>query len=62
MLKNTTLTLGEDNQKILELARALSSPQRLEILELLNTQSMTVKEIADYLHYPLSSTLLLTLS
>lgn len=58
MLKNITLTLGEDNQKILELARALSSPQRLEILSLLNTTSMTVKEIADYLKYPLSSTLL----
>ena len=49
MLKRTTFTLGDDKQKILELARALSSPQRLEILELLNKQSMTVKEIADYL-------------
>ena len=58
MLKRTTFTLGDDKQKILELARALSSPQRLEILELLNKQSMTVKEIADYLNYPLSSTLL----
>lgn len=58
MLKNIVLTLGKDNAEILEITRALSSPQRLEILELLNTTSMTVKEIADYLNYPLSSTLL----
>lgn len=58
MLKNINITLSEDNQKMLEIAHALSSPQRLEILQLLNTRSMTVKEIADYLGYPLSSTLL----
>lgn len=58
MLKCIDLTLGENNQELLKIAHALSSPQRLEILKLLNTSSMTVKEIADYLNYPLSSTLL----
>lgn len=58
MLKNISLTLGKNNLKIVEIAHALSSPQRLEILELLNTSSMSVKELSDFLHYPLSSTLL----
>lgn len=58
MLKEIEYTLGKDNKKIAELAHALSSPQRLEILQLLNTSSMSVKEISDYLQTPLSSTLL----
>ena len=56
MLSNVKFTLGDDDEKILNIARALSSPQRLEILKLLNSQSMSVKEIADHLNYPLSST------
>lgn len=58
MLKDIHIALGKDNQEILELSRALSSPQRLEILQLLNTSSFSVKELADYIGAPLSSTLL----
>lgn len=58
MLKNINYTLGQNNYKMAEIAHALSSIQRLEILELLNTASMSVKEISEYLKIPLSSTLL----
>ncbi|MFA5236163.1 MAG: helix-turn-helix domain-containing protein [Bacilli bacterium] len=56
MLVNQPLNIFEDNRKILDIARALSSPQRLDILRLLSTDSLSIKEIADRLDYPLSST------
>ena len=58
MLNNNNLTLGKDNNKLLDIAHALSSPQRLEILQLLNTRSMSVKELSIITNTPLSSTLL----
>ena len=58
MLYNNNLTLGKDNNKLLDIAHALSSPQRLEILQLLNTRSMSVKELSIITNTPLSSILL----
>ena len=54
MLENLSLTLQSNNQEILSIARALSSPQRLEILELLNTSSLSVTELSQILKSPLS--------
>ena len=58
MLENLSLTLQSNNQEILSIARALSSPQRLEILKLLNTSSLSVTELSQILKSPLSTTLL----
>ena len=58
MLNDVKLVLSEDDLKILDVSRALSSPQRLQILRLLNKNSYTVKELSDILKQPLSSTLL----
>ncbi len=58
MLKEIQLELGQNDIEISDYARALSSIQRLQILELLNASSMSVKELAEKLNAPLSSTLL----
>ena len=51
------LTL-DDDEKVLNLAKALSSPIRIDILKLLIFSSMSVKEIALTLGQPISSTAL----
>ena len=57
MLSSIRLDLDE-NEKLLNLAKALSSPARIDILKLLLYSSMNVKEIALALDQPLSSTAL----
>ena len=57
MLYPINLTL-DDEEKILNLAKALSSPVRIDILKLLLFSSMSVKEIALTLKQPISSTAL----
>ena len=58
MLTDINLVLNKDDEKILSITRALSSPKRLKILYLLNTSSMSVKEISDAIESPLSTTAL----
>jgi predicted transcriptional regulator len=58
MLKNIALSLDKDNERLLEISRALSSPQRLEILALLNASSLSIKELSSMTKSPMSSTLL----
>lgn len=57
MLYPMELTL-DDDEKVLNLAKALSSPIRIDILKLLIFSSMSVKEIALTLGQPISSTAL----
>lgn len=57
MLYPMKLTL-DDDEKVLNLAKALSSPIRIDILKLLIFSSMSVKEIALTLGQPISSTAL----
>lgn len=56
MINNLKLSLAQDKKKLTKVARALSSPERLDILKLLNTASLSVKELSDKLELPLSST------
>ncbi len=56
MLVNEIFNIFEDDKKVLDIARALSSPQRLDILKLLSNDSLSIKEISNRLDYPLSST------
>ena len=58
MLTDINLILSKDDEHILNITRALSSPKRLKILQLLNTSSMSVKEISDAIESPLSTTAL----
>ena len=55
MLKKINLSL-QDDQDLLAVAKALDSPIRLDILKLLNASSLNVKEIAETLNQPASST------
>ncbi|MGN1077047.1 MAG: ArsR/SmtB family transcription factor, partial [Candidatus Gallimonas sp.] len=55
MLKTTNVTT-ENVLELSELARALSSPQRLDILNALNNNSLSVTELSRALNQPLSST------
>ena len=55
MLKIIQLTLKEENS-LLEIARAISSPNRLEIIKSLNVKSMNIKELSELLNQPISST------
>lgn len=48
----------EDKEKLCELGKALSSPIRLEILQLLYNRNMIIGEIANELNLPVSSTAL----
>lgn len=57
MLKKFDLSL-ENPEELLSVARALNSPQRIEILRLLNARSMNIKEMAQMMHEPFSSTAL----
>ena len=57
MLTSCKLNL-KDEEKLLAVAKALSSPVRLDILKLLLFSSMNVKQIAQALNQPLSSTAL----
>lgn len=54
-MKNIKLTL-QNEESLSQIARALSSPIRLQILQLLNEQSLSVNEVAQTLGYPVSST------
>lgn len=54
MLKTTTTTT-EDVNTTSELARALSSPQRLEILNALNNNSLSISELSKLLNQPMST-------
>lgn len=54
MLKTTTTTT-DDIQTLSELARALSSPQRLEILNALNDNSLSISELSKLLQQPMST-------
>jgi predicted transcriptional regulator len=56
MLYPYKLNLKNDETKILAVAKALSSPVRIEILKLLLFSSMNIKQIAQALNQPLSST------
>ena len=56
MLTDINLVLNKDDERILSITRALSSPKRLKILYLLNTSSMSVKEISKAIDSPLSTT------
>lgn len=58
MLPDVIYRLGEDDNKILDISRALSSPERIAILKILNSQSMSVKELSNVLGSPMSTTLL----
>lgn len=55
MIANLYLSLSKDKYKLSEIARALSSTERLDILKLLNTSTLSIKEIADELKIPLST-------
>ena len=57
MLYPMKLTL-DDDEKVLKIAKALSSPIRIEILKLLTFSGMSIKEIALTLGQPISSTAL----
>ncbi len=52
--KKLNLTLG-DKKKVLEISKALSNPARLDILELLFYESLSVDEISKKLNVPLTS-------
>ena len=54
MEKKLNLTLG-DKKKVLEISKALSNPARLDILELLFYESLSVDEISKKLNAPLTS-------
>ena len=54
MEKKLNLTLG-DKKKVLEISKALSNPARLDILELLFYESLSVDEISKKLNVPLTS-------
>lgn len=54
MEKKLNLTLG-DKKKVLEISKALSNPARLDILELLFYESLSVDEISKKLNSPLTS-------
>lgn len=56
MLPFIELSLKSDEEKLLNVARALSSPQRLDILKVLHGKSMNIKELASFLKQPISST------
>ncbi|MDR0832409.1 MAG: ArsR family transcriptional regulator [Bacillales bacterium] len=56
MLNEIKTNIFEENEKILSLGRVLSSPDRLEILRLLNLKSMSIKELSDRTCSPLSTT------
>ena len=57
MLKKFDLSL-EKPEELLSVARALNSPQRIEILRLLNARSMNIKAMAQMMNEPFSSTAL----
>ena len=57
MLNSVVASIDEE-ERLIELAKALSSPVRLDILRLLLFSSMSVKEIALSLNQPISSTAL----
>ncbi len=46
----------KDENKLLEIARAISSANRLDILKALNTKSLSVKQLSELLNQPVSST------
>ena len=54
MEKKLNLTLG-DKKKVLEISKALSNPARLDILEFLFYESLSVDEISKKLNAPLTS-------
>ncbi len=55
MLKIVQLGFQDENY-LLEVIRALSSPNRLAILKALNVKSMNIKQLSDLLNQPVSST------
>lgn len=46
----------EEPDKVYPVLKAMASPERLEILNLLGRKSMNISELADALHLPMSST------
>ena len=65
MINNLKLSLAQD-KKLTKVARALSSPERLDILNL-NTASLSVKELSDkrkvnFLQLPFTLMFLLTVN
>jgi predicted transcriptional regulator len=57
MLPKKQVSIDNDNE-LMDVARALSSPQRLDIVKLLQGASLNIKEIATALKQPMSSTAL----
>lgn len=55
MLKVSYYNFKNENE-LLEIARAISSPNRLDILKALNTKSLTIKQLSELLNQPVSST------
>lgn len=55
MLKISHYNFKNENE-LLEIARAISSPNRLDILKALNTKSMNIKQLSELLNQPVSST------
>ena len=58
--RDITLHLGtpEHNDRIIKIGKALSSPIRLQILDIIKNAPLSLQEIADFLNIPLSSTAL----
>jgi predicted transcriptional regulator len=56
MLNEIKTNIFDKEDKILNIGRILSSPERVEILRLLNLNSMSIKELSDATHSPLSTT------
>lgn len=57
MLQPLQLSITNDSNKITQMAHALSSPVRIEILKLLRFQNLAIKDIAFEINLPLNTTL-----
>lgn len=58
--RDTVLYIGNEDHtdRITKIGKAISSPIRLQILDLIKSSPLSLQEIADTLHIPLSSTVL----
>ncbi|MDR0832442.1 MAG: helix-turn-helix domain-containing protein [Bacillales bacterium] len=56
MLTNREMNIFDDYLEIINIGRALSSPQRIQILQLLSKSSLNVQELAKKINSPLSTT------
>lgn len=57
MLQPVELSITKNAEQITQIAHALSSPARMEILKLLTYKNLTIKQIADEIKQPLNTTL-----